>query len=310
MISNSSFSVVLLLFITFLVKVNSHICLNDPPQRGGVPVDALQNVSVLCAEVVAPCGSNMSTPGASVQTYVVGNEISINVIKNEQHYNSESPGNFTVSYCTTNCADQANFHSFPNGVFTDHNTTTPGSLVFNVTLPTSVAIGSLVLQVTYEVSFDTAPWPIFYICADVTIENAAAGASNSDFWHKKLVANYNGEVVIIAIAIIVVVLVVVIILIIVIVKKVKSRDSGSQESNINTHKEENKAIPMMSMNQIQNNLMRTVNDPEQPDQGGYNQGGGGYNQGGGGYNQGGGGYNQGGGGYNQGGGVYNNQGAW
>jgi len=258
-----------------------------PPQRGGVPLTAETIIgNSLCGEIVAPCGSDFPNANVSSKSYTQGEQITLQVILNEQHLNVTDPGNFLISYCTaSNCGNDSNFQPFPSGKFADKTGTVPSILSFSVTLP-STYTGKMVVQVIYNVSAGMGP--NYYICSDVTI-NTPSPAQSSDFFQKSLVLGYNGEVVIIAIAIAVVVIILIVVGIILIVKKARSGEKNDYGASISVNKEEgkDKAIPMMSMNQIQGQLMRTVGEPEE--QGGYNQNQGynqnrGYNQGG--YNDG------------------------
>jgi len=254
--------------------LDAHICLNNPPQRGGVPINALSTVGLtLCGNTVGPCGVQFTNASATQKNYTAGTTINVQVILNLQHRTATNPGNISISYCSGTCQVETDFTSIPGASIPDPgNVSIPSTLTIPTTLPTSLPNGPIVFRAVYQTNEQIT----YYICSDVSI---SGGTNGTSFLNTKLGGKVPVLYVIIAGGALV--LIVIIIIIIVVIKKKRGGGGGGGDyrgGGDNDRREPQNPIPMMSMNDIQSNLMKTADD--QSDGGGNNGGYGGGNNGG------------------------------
>jgi len=249
------------LLLLFLCGAQCHICLNYPPQRGGIPVAAFTTPDLpACAIVTSPCGATAAgTPGA---TFAPGQSIPVNIIINEQHFNT-TPGNFTVTYCMGSCLDDANFTIFIGGEVQDTpQPTIPANITIPVTLASNTPTGNMIIRVIYYASpgEDPAAW---YQCSDikVAVPGVPAPASTVDKIKHLTIFGYGITVTFPVIGGIL--LIIIIVIVIIVVKRRRKRDgyySGKDYSREPTHNTDTneRPIQMMSMREIQNNRMNVA----------------------------------------------------
>jgi len=280
-----------IIFLSCMVYVlDAHICLNNPPQRGGVPINALSTVGLtLCGNTVGPCGVQFTNASATQKNYTAGTTINVQVILNLQHRTATNPGNISISYFSGTCQVETDFTSIPGASIPDPgNVSIPSTLTIPTTLPTSLPNGPIVFRAVYQTNEQIT----YYICSDVSI---SGGTNGTSFLNTKLGGKVPVLYVIIAGGALV--LIVIIIIIIVVIKKKRGGGGGGGDyRGDNDRREPQNPIPMMSMNDIQSNLMKTADDQADNNGGGYggNNGGNNYGGGNGGYSSGrsGGGYNR------------------
>jgi len=263
--------------------LDAHLCLNNPPQRGGVPLDDLTTQGLtLCRNTLGPCGTLFPNISTSEKTYVAGSNVTVEIILNLQHRLATDPGNISMSYCTNGvCQSNSDFTNIAGASIPDPaNVTIPDSLTIPTQLPSNLPAGILVLRATYITNEET----IYYMCSDVTIQSNSTNSTS--FLNMKLGGVIEVLYVIIGGGGLLIVIVIIIVVVICVKKRRASNDDDYYGSSVATRKDEpSKAIPMMSMNDIQNNLMRTAQDDDQGyDTGNGNGNGNGYgndNRGGG-----------------------------
>jgi len=269
MVSSSLLGSIILL-TCFVYVLEAHLCLNNPPQRGGVPIDALTTEGVtLCGNTLGPCGTRYPNVSTSQKSYTAGSQISVQIILNLQHRTPTNPGNISMSYCTNRvCQSETDFTSIAGATIPDPaNVSIPASLSIPTTLPSTLASGITVLRAVYYTNEET----IYYMCSDVTIQGSNSTNSTS-FLNMKLGGVIEVLYVIIAGGGLVVVIVIVVV-VVCIVKKRRSSNDDYYGSEVPTRRDESKPIPMMALNDIQSNLMKTAQDDDGGRDQGYNNGG-------------------------------------
>ncbi|KAL5015465.1 hypothetical protein ScPMuIL_009735 [Solemya velum] len=137
----------------------SHVCLLSPPQRGsmmginkpGAPDCGLEN---------ATCGGR----GAQANTVILrsGQNFTVIVQKNLNHFNMSNPGNFNISLLDEKAMKYTHLAMIPD-------TSDPSLTLYSamVKIPDGIAKQAYALQVVYN-TMDPSP-PLFYQCSDVTV---------------------------------------------------------------------------------------------------------------------------------------------
>jgi hypothetical protein len=151
----------ILIFLTILATVFSHQCLIAPHQRG--TMNNINNAATPdCGLTVGPCGGRTANePGIEIRPAI---PFTVTFQKNENHFNPDGPGNFTIDYSMTGDSGPWRILS----VLPDTNTD-PLTLYSQVVkLPIRAHDTTSVLRVTYWTNNPAAP-PAFYQCADIVI---------------------------------------------------------------------------------------------------------------------------------------------
>jgi len=262
-----------------MVVLDAHLCLNNPPQRGGVPIDALTTQGLtLCGNTLGPCGTIYPNISTSQKTYTAGSNVNVQVIINLQHRTPSAPGNISMSYCTNKvCMQDTDFINIPGASIPDPgNITIPASVNITTTLPSNLSAGIVVLRGTYV----TNQAITYYICSDVTIQSSNS-TNNTSFLYMML----GGKIEVLYVIIGgggLLLLIVIIIVAVVCVKKRRAASDDYYGNAMDTRRDESaQPIPMMSMTDIQSNLMKTAEEDDGAGYGNNNRGG--YNNGNGGY---------------------------
>jgi hypothetical protein len=145
----------------FLMAVSyAHMCMVNPYQRGGVvDVDTWDNAD--CGYTEAPCGGQGSDE--RVRYFIVEDALWYFVmVKNVQHYNAGSPGNFTI-----NLLD--NDENFVATIGSTKDTSDPEGTLYQIsaTTPTGLTSGdSYAIQGIY---YSNNASLTFYQCADIVV---------------------------------------------------------------------------------------------------------------------------------------------
>jgi hypothetical protein len=139
---------------------SAHLCLLQPMQRGGVEGSGEIGAKA-CFGVTAPCG-NYPKAGPISSVAPRGTMTLVQFQKNEDHYNAENPGNFSI------VGWNGAFAGPPIATLADNSA--PSLTVFTVSLwtPMEAPPGNYTLQVVYYTNNPNAP-PAFYACADVQV---------------------------------------------------------------------------------------------------------------------------------------------
>jgi len=139
------------------VAVDAHGCLLNPTQRGVIP-SPLGPANAACFLTTGPCGKAVS--GAPVEAYKQGQNVSIIIQKNQDHWKDGTTGQWTISFSPHG---DANFHLLTQ--FADDNS--PSLTVYNryVIIPKSATTNG-VIQVVYDAQ---AIGVKFFQCADVQV---------------------------------------------------------------------------------------------------------------------------------------------
>jgi len=172
----------LAIFVALAAVASAHLCTLAPPQRGAMLGCDLQVVGADCCAYAtainplyfAPCGGVAAGP--SLGSFVAGSNITVVFQKNENHWNANPQGSFTVSYAyvapgsdtptTTTLAVQQ-----------DTNTTSGTMFAANVQLPNVPGPGYI--QVMYYTANPAVLSTTFYQCSDVTLIATSSAASSA-----------------------------------------------------------------------------------------------------------------------------------
>ncbi|XP_070534912.1 uncharacterized protein [Ptychodera flava] len=142
----------------FFICVECHVCMISPPQRG-----SMQGLNTPgaddCILLTGPCGGRNST-GAPSQGVRLGSQYTVTFQKNLDHFNSTTPGKFTIGMSDPT---QQTFQQL--SMVPDDSQPSLSLYSVNVTIP-GVVYTHGVIQVQYQTNNPAAP-PVFYQCADV-----------------------------------------------------------------------------------------------------------------------------------------------
>jgi hypothetical protein len=134
----------------------AHVCTMSPPQRGG-PVDLTQASDPRCWLIEGPCG-NMKPERPQVQ-YQAGQNFTVVLQKNLDHYQANNPGEFLISFAMSPGAPFS-----PIGFIMD--TTAPSLSIYSITVVAPMTVTTMgVLQVDYNAHVPHH----FYQCSDIAI---------------------------------------------------------------------------------------------------------------------------------------------
>jgi len=277
--------------------------MNNPPQRGGFSNTALTTTGdSSCGEQTSPCGSKVPDSIADFN-FTGGGLFKVSVVLNQQHLNNTLPGSIELSYCYSDCTDELSFLPIPSCSFEDSAVlATPVLIIFNLTLPNPPALSPITLRVTYTTDTEAGTYVMCSDGYIVNSINAAAdgnctslpttvnattaiptvGASttgtvsstgtstqaqNDDSKSSGILLGYGLPIVAgVGAAIVVIIILIIIIIIVVVVKKKKSSSSSGYAGSFSssTDAPSNGApIPIVSMHQIQTQLMSSVQDDDQ-----------------------------------------------
>eukprot|EP01114_Cavostelium_apophysatum_P022146 TRINITY_DN791_c0_g1_i1.p1 TRINITY_DN791_c0_g1~~TRINITY_DN791_c0_g1_i1.p1 ORF type:complete len:310 (+),score=45.44 TRINITY_DN791_c0_g1_i1:51-932(+) len=269
--------------------VSAHLCMNYPPQRGGVPLAALSAPGLgLCAMTQAPCGSVSGDPTAS---FSPDEYVRVQLILNQQHL-SATPGNFTMTYCgDSDCTLGTNYLPLEGGTLADSaSLTSPTTIDLTIRIPSSLS-GNIVVRATYYTDGADPAAPVYYVCSDVRIDlEEASGGGGLD---KLAMLGYSGTTILISIIVLIILVAAIIVGVVFGVKKWRQRrdsqprspefrnpayqeetpstynNNGTFRNNGNGYNDpgvggRGGTVPMMNMRDIQRNLMSTAPDYSTP----------------------------------------------
>ncbi|KAJ8302613.1 hypothetical protein KUTeg_019009 [Tegillarca granosa] len=149
------------IIVCILAISDAHLCLISPPQRGSM--NGLNTAgSDDCILTSAPCGGR-ERKERSGEGFAAGENVTVTFQKNLDHFNSQSPGYFTVSLGSPSGQLQELARIPDGGEKSLH------LYSMNVTLPREPqAEAGHFMQVVYHTNNPQAP-PNFYQCADIVI---------------------------------------------------------------------------------------------------------------------------------------------
>jgi hypothetical protein len=174
-------AIFLTILLSCLTYCSSHICVFDPPQRGGAVI-ANQPGMEKCYRKVGPCGDMPSEqPSAKLTS---GSQYQVTFQQNLNHFNTPSassplsPGFLDVSVALNSNPTESDFayYSTPIPDFNAMNQITQTNFTANIVVP-SVSTSTLaVVRVRYvsNNAGENDRGEIFYQCSDVLILPAAA----------------------------------------------------------------------------------------------------------------------------------------
>eukprot|EP01133_Synstelium_polycarpum_P005673 gene5673-6552_t len=147
-------------------KIGSHLCLENPPQRGGFNVSGPGDSS--CYKPFPPCG-NMA-PGKPVMTLPAGQPFQIKFQQNYNHYYAPNPGfmDAAISYN----GDNGTFKPVGD-IIADYyalDMVSQTNFYFNIIVPTQTCT-NCVLRVRYvSNNAGEGKYPDFVQCSDISIQ--------------------------------------------------------------------------------------------------------------------------------------------
>ncbi|XP_066300344.1 uncharacterized protein [Branchiostoma lanceolatum] len=148
-------------FLLFLAGTWAHMCLISPPQRGsmtGINKPACPD----CGLVTGPCGLRPE-PNKTTLALLAGSQYTVTIQKNLDHYDSASPGEFTISFRAGMTGDFTLLQKIP-----DIGEPSLTLYSVNITIPKPVGSNKGTLQAVYVTRNPQAP-PMFYQCTDFII---------------------------------------------------------------------------------------------------------------------------------------------
>lgn len=156
--ARSSYALGALAALLVVASASAHLCMLTPLQDGGAAGDD-KPADNACALTTGPCGG--VAPGTPSVTLKAGSTFQFQLMKNLDHFNPKSPGNFTVTL-------NPGAHVSTLGSTAD--TSAPSLTKYTVTgtIPSSAPMGTQTIQSIYYTSNPAAP-SAFYQCATVTI---------------------------------------------------------------------------------------------------------------------------------------------
>ncbi|EFA76806.1 hypothetical protein PPL_09558 [Heterostelium album PN500] len=161
----SSIIAISLLLIVTIAKINGHLCILDPPQRGAKLPSPLYAGDNNCYKIASNCGGVAA--GSPVASYRAG---SYQTITFQQNYNHWFPSNIgymdvAISYAGDNGQYQT-LYSMQD--FNAWDMVSQTNLSVPVTFPKTKCT-SCVLRVRYISNNSGEPNPDFYQCSDITL---------------------------------------------------------------------------------------------------------------------------------------------
>eukprot|EP01084_Bolivina_argentea_P074258 134733_1 len=145
-----------------------HLCLLNPYQRNYTVPDGEINKpgSTYCGLETAPCGKVPSDHNYLGENLLVRGQPQTSVlIKNLDHYNAQSPGNFTISLW--NALKNSKVKDLGHTMDTSAGSGTIYQIPY--TIPATAGDGHFFLQAVYYPNNPNAP-KAFYQCADIHID--------------------------------------------------------------------------------------------------------------------------------------------
>merc|ERR1719238_2021899 len=149
-----------------LASASAHLCLLNPVQRGGVSGDD-KAAAAVCAQTNHPCGDVHASPKFNTPVKP-GEKITIEIMKNLDHFNHDLPGNFTLGFGVSVADHYKIFATIP-----DDARPSLSHYRFTTQVPASAPAGGYTIQAIYNTHANDAPAQ-FYQCGDVTVAKADA----------------------------------------------------------------------------------------------------------------------------------------
>ncbi|XP_035658637.1 uncharacterized protein LOC118403890 [Branchiostoma floridae] len=150
-------------FLLFLAGSWAHLCLISPPQRGSM-FDINKPASPDCGLTTGPCGQRPALNKTTV-VFLSGSRYTVTIQKNLDHYDSSSPGEFTISFRPSRKGGFTLLEKIP-----DNGEPSLTLYSVNITIPKPTAHSDIgTLQAAYVTRNPQAP-PVFYQCTDFFIE--------------------------------------------------------------------------------------------------------------------------------------------
>ena len=146
-----------------------HVCLFEPLQRGGVEGSEVHDASVCGINMEQrPCGDgDLVVRGESVAQWYAGDEVQFDIQVNEEHYEEDNPGNFSLYLweSSTNGTDRGE----PIWSIEDEDGENLREIIGTFEVPENIE-GEYTLQVIYFTNReDVYPRTNYYACSDVDI---------------------------------------------------------------------------------------------------------------------------------------------
>ncbi|VDI08444.1 Hypothetical predicted protein [Mytilus galloprovincialis] len=147
---------------SLVAACSAHLCLLSPPQRGtmmGINKAGAND----CGLTASPCGGRMA--GMNPTYFKTGENVTVVIQKNLDHYSKPTPGNFKVNLMMDNA-------STATATATIMDMGEPSLSIYSTSMmiPQTASKGKYMIQVVYNtMNPDTGVPPQFYQCTDVML---------------------------------------------------------------------------------------------------------------------------------------------